>query len=103
MTSEASGIYGLMRAIGQSFGVSLVVTYLNYSTKVHWDGMRSQMTPYNQDIRIFLQHAGQTAHYFFDPTGLHLNSLGIALMTKLVQQQAMVKASAAKVMNEFIT
>ena len=92
LTSEASGIYGLMRAIGQSFGVSLVITYLNYSTKVHWDGMRSQVTPYNQDIRIFLQHAGQTAHYFFDPMGLHLNSLGVALMARLVQQQAMVKA-----------
>ena len=92
LTSEASGIYGLMRAIGQSFGVSLVITYLNYSTKVHWDGMRSQVTPYNQDIRIFLQHAGQTTHYFFDPSGLHLNSLGVALMTRLVQQQSMIKA-----------
>ena len=92
MASEAAGIYSLIRSLGQSFGVSLVITYLNYSTKLHWDGMRSQVTPYNQDIRIFLQHAGQTAHYFFDPLGLHLNSLGIALMTRLVQQQAMVKA-----------
>ncbi len=90
--SEAAGIYGLMRMVGTSFGISLVITYLNHSTKVHWDGMRSQVTPYNQDIRVFLQHAGQTAHYFFDPSGLHLNSLGIALMTRLIQQQAMVKA-----------
>ena len=90
--SESAGIYGLMRSIGTSFGVSLAITYLNYSTKVHWDGMRSQVTPYKQDIRIFLQHAGQTAHYFFDPSGLHLNSLGVALMTRLVQQQSMIKA-----------
>ena len=92
MASEAAGIYSLMRAIGQSFGISLVITYLNYSTKVHWDVMRSQVTPYNEDVRVFLQHAGQTAHYFFDPSGLHLNSLGLTLMGKLVQQQAMVKA-----------
>jgi DHA2 family multidrug resistance protein len=92
MTSEGAGIYSLMRSIGQSFGVSLVITYLNYSTKVHWDGMRSQVTPYNQAIHTFLQHAGQNAHYFFDPSGLHLNSLGLILMTRLVQQQAMVKA-----------
>ena len=92
MVSEAAGIYGLMRMVGTSFGISLVITYLNHSTKVHWDSLRSQLTPYNQDICIFLQHAGQTAHYFFDPSGLHLNSLGIALMTRLIQQQAMVKA-----------
>jgi DHA2 family multidrug resistance protein len=92
MTSEASGVYGLMRSIGMSFGVSLAVTYLNYSTKGHWNGMRSMVTPYNQSIHTFLQHAGQTASYFFDPSGLHLNSLGLALMARLVQQQAMVKA-----------
>jgi hypothetical protein len=57
--------------------------------------MRSQVTPYNQGIRAFLQHAGQISHYFFDPSGLHLNSLGIALMTRLVQQQAMVMAYAS--------
>jgi DHA2 family multidrug resistance protein len=92
MASEAAGIFNLMRSIGLSFGVSLVITYLNYSTKVHWDGMRSMVTPYNQAIDNFLQHTGQTAHYFFDPAGLHLNSLGLALMARLVQQQAMVEA-----------
>ena len=95
MTSEGAGIYSLMRSIGQSFGVSLLITYLNYSAKVHWDGMRSHVTPYNQGIHTFLQHAGQTAQYFLDPSGLHLNSLGIALMTRLVQQQAMVMAYAS--------
>jgi DHA2 family multidrug resistance protein len=92
MASEASGIFNLMRSIGMSFGVSLVVTYLNYSAKVHWDGMRSVVTPYNQGIHAFLQHTGQHALYFFDPSGLHLNSLGIALTARLVQQQAMIKA-----------
>src|ERR1019366_5942089 len=92
MTSEAAGIYGLMRSISLSFGISIAVTYLNYSTKVHWDGMRGMVTPYNQGIHSFLQHTGQTAHYFFDPSGLHLNSLGIALMARLIQQQAMIMA-----------
>ncbi len=92
MTAEAAGIYNLMRSFGSSIGISIAVTYLNYSAKLHWDGMRGMITPYNPNIHHFLQQAGQKAAYFLDPSGLHLNSLGIALMGKLVQQQAMVMA-----------
>lgn len=89
LVSEASGIYNLMRQVGMSFGVSLAVTHLNYSTKVHWDGMRGMVTPYNDVIVTTLPHT------FLDASGLHLNSLGIALMEMLVQQQAMLKGYIA--------
>lgn len=92
MTPEAAGLYNLMRSIGSSIGVSIAVTYLNYSTKVHWDGMRSMVTPYSQGMHNFLQQMGQHSVYFFDPSGRHLNSFGVTLMANLVQQQAMVKA-----------
>lgn len=92
LASEAAGIFSLMRAIGMSIGVSVIVTYLNYSAKVHWDGMRGMVNPYDPSIHTFLEHAGKAAHYFLDSAGLHLNKFGLSLMTGLVQQQAMVKA-----------
>jgi len=91
LTSEASGIFNLMRSIGIAFGVSLAVTSMNYFTKVHWDGMRSMVTPYNQNVYSFLQHAG----LLVDQSGLYLNSLGLELMGNLVQQQAMLKGFAS--------
>lgn len=86
MASEAAGVFGLTRSLGMSFGVSIAVTYLNYSAKVHRDGMRGMVTPYAQGIHESLPQT------FLDSSGLQLNGLGIALMERLVQQQAMVKA-----------
>jgi len=92
MTPEAAGLYSLMRAIGASIGVSIAATYLNYSAKVHWVDMRAMVTPYSQGIHSYLQLLGNNARYFFDASGLHLNGLGAELMTKLINQQAMIQA-----------
>lgn len=60
--------------------------------KVHWVEMRGMVTPYSQGIHSYLQLLGNNARHFFDPSGLHLNSLDAALMAKLISQQAMIQA-----------
>ncbi|MDD5170698.1 MAG: hypothetical protein PHN75_17920, partial [Syntrophales bacterium] len=59
---------------------------------VQWTNMRGMGTPYTQGIHAFLQQAGPNASYYFDPSGLHLNSIGAGLMANLIYQQTMVKA-----------
>lgn len=92
LSSEAAGLYGLMRSVGISFGVAITATYLNYSVKLHWADMRGMVTPYSQNIHNLLQHTGQGARAYYDAAGLHLNSHGLALMSKMVSQQATVQA-----------
>lgn len=92
MAPEAAGIYSLMRSVGMSIGVSIAATYLNYSARVNWADMRGLVNPYNPSIHNNLQLLGQSAAHYFDASGLHLSSFGAALMTKLINQQAMVKA-----------
>lgn len=86
VVSEASGIFNLMRQLGMSFGVSLAVTHLNYSTRVHWNEMRALVTPFHPWLRSSLPNSS------FDASTLQLNGQGFALIETIVQQQAIVKA-----------
>ena len=95
LAPEAAGLYSLMRSLGSSIGISLAATYLNYSIKVNWAELRAVITPFNPHIHEFLRGLGLTAAYFYDASGLHLNSMGAAVLGQVVGVQAMVKGYVA--------
>lgn len=80
MAAEAAGLYSLTRTLGSAIGISVVSTYLSYSTRVNWAELRQYITPYNAHVQQFL-------------APLHLNIHGGAtgVLGQVVQQQASVQ------------
>lgn len=54
MAAEAAGLYSLTRTLGSAIGISVVSTYLSYSTRVNWAELRQYITPYNVHVQQFL-------------------------------------------------
>ncbi len=81
LAPEAAGLYSLMRSVGSAIGISIAATWLNYSARVSWTELGAGITPYSSQVRHFLA-----------PLGLKLDGLGVSVLARVVQQQALVKA-----------
>jgi DHA2 family multidrug resistance protein len=76
--AEAAGIYSLIRAVGSSFGISILATYFSRTTQQSWGLLRGNITPYNNALHAYL-------------APLHLGSQdpkGIAFAARAVLHQA---------------
>jgi MFS transporter, DHA2 family, multidrug resistance protein len=62
---NASGIYNLMRNIGGSFGISIIVTVLSRDAQSHWAGMAAHLSPFNPLLQQRLQamHPALAPHF----------------------------------------
>jgi DHA2 family multidrug resistance protein len=81
LASEAAGLYSLMRSVGSAIGISIAATWLNYSARVSWRELGAGITPFNHQAQQFLA-----------PLGLKLDGMGVTVLARVVQQQALVKA-----------
>ncbi|MGH1470916.1 MAG: DHA2 family efflux MFS transporter permease subunit [Cellvibrionaceae bacterium] len=82
MRMEATPLYNLIRNLGSSLGVSIVITMLSQNSQVNHEGLSSFIEPNNLGIRL-LEEKGS----------IDLGSeAGLALMNELVTQQAVLIA-----------
>jgi MFS transporter, DHA2 family, multidrug resistance protein len=65
--AEAAGIYSLIRAVGSSFGISILATYFSRSTQQSWSLLRGEITPYSESLRAYLSPLHLSAQ---DPQGI---------------------------------
>jgi DHA2 family multidrug resistance protein len=72
--AEAAGIYSLIRAMGSSLGISILVTYFSRDMQQNWSLLRGPITPYNTALRSYLAplHLGTPNSGILDPQGIHI-------------------------------
>ncbi len=72
--AEAAGIYSLIRAMGSSLGISILVTYFSRDMQQNWSLLRGPITPYNTALRSYLAplHLGTPNQGILDPQGIHI-------------------------------
>ena len=54
IAAEAAGIYSLIRALGSSFGISILATYFSRDTQQNWNLLRGQVNVYNDALHAYL-------------------------------------------------
>ena len=59
--TEAAGIFSLMRNIGSSVGISIVMTLLSRNTQINHAEIASRLTPYGENAQQLQQMIGQNA------------------------------------------
>lgn len=81
MRTEAAGIYSLLRTMGGSIGISIVITIVTRRAQIFWTELGSHITPYNPAVYAYLKplHLKPT-----DPLG------GQVLANALAQQAQML-------------
>jgi DHA2 family multidrug resistance protein len=83
--TEAAGIFSLMRNIGSSVGISIVMTLLSRNTQINHAEIASRLTPYGDNTQQMMQMIGQNA------------TAGLAALNGEVTRQA----SAIAFLNDF--
>jgi DHA2 family multidrug resistance protein len=74
--TEAAGIFSLMRNIGSSVGISIVMTLLSRNTQINHAEIASRLTPYGDNAQQVQQMIGQNA------------TTGLAMLNGEVTRQA---------------
>ncbi|HUW76181.1 MAG TPA: MFS transporter, partial [Gallionella sp.] len=54
IAAEAAGIYSLIRALGSSFGISILATYFSRDTQQNWNLLRGQINVYSNAFHAYL-------------------------------------------------
>lgn len=57
---EASGIYGVIRSLGSSFGIAIVGWQIASRIQFHWTALSDHMTPYSANAAAYLAPLGVT-------------------------------------------
>jgi DHA2 family multidrug resistance protein len=83
--TEAAGIFSLMRNIGSSVGISIVMTLLSRNTQINHAEIASRLTPYGENTQQMMQMIGPNA------------ATGLAALNGEVTRQA----SAIAFLNDF--
>jgi len=83
--TEAAGIFSLMRNIGSSVGISIVMTLLSRNTQINHAEIASRLTPYGENTQQMMQMIGPNA------------TTGLAALNGEVTRQA----SAIAFLNDF--
>ncbi|HSX20256.1 MAG TPA: MFS transporter, partial [Gammaproteobacteria bacterium] len=55
LINEASGLYSLMRVLGSSAGISIIITYFTRQTQASWNELGGFINPYNENLTQYLQ------------------------------------------------
>jgi DHA2 family multidrug resistance protein len=80
--NDAAGLFSLMRTIGFSAGISIVVTYFTRQGQVGWNQLGGYLNPYNPNLHAYLQ-----------PLHLHHNDmLGAQVLARELARQAQMQA-----------
>jgi MFS transporter, DHA2 family, multidrug resistance protein len=53
--AEAAGLFSLLRTLGSSVGISLVINFYIRHTQIAWNQMGGMITPYNPAVAQFLK------------------------------------------------
>lgn len=75
--AEASGLFSLLRTLGSSIGISLVITVYTRKGQILWNQLGGFINPYNPALEQYLQHMHMDIH-----SALGLQILGVTLMTQ---------------------
>jgi DHA2 family multidrug resistance protein len=81
LTTEAAGLYSMVRTIGSAVGIAVASTWLGHMTSVNWAELRASITPFSH------QAAGYLARLHGAGQGLDAT-----ILAGVVQQQASVAA-----------
>lgn len=53
--NEAAGLFSLMRIMGASTGVSIIITYFSRRTQICWNQFGGFVNPYNENLDLYLK------------------------------------------------
>lgn len=81
MSAEAAGIYSLMRTVGSSVGISIVVTIMTRETQRAWNSIGSNISLFNPAVQQYLGHLGLTPN---DPGGAAVLGQELARQAQMV-------------------
>ncbi|MHB1942651.1 MAG: DHA2 family efflux MFS transporter permease subunit [Acidiferrobacteraceae bacterium] len=81
-STEAAGLFSLMRTIGSSIGISIVTTAFTQETQVAWNQMGGHINPFNPALKGYLAPLGLTP----DSTG------GVLVLAHELARQAAMRA-----------
>lgn len=81
-SSEAAGLFSLMRTIGSSIGISIVTTAFARETQVAWNQMGGHLNPFNPALGGYLRGLGLSAD----------STAGAAVLARELARQAAMRA-----------
>ncbi len=87
--ANASGLFNMVRTIGGSIGIALLVTFLSRGTQIHQNYLTAHIHPYNPEVWRRLALAGSGAIPGLRGDGVHMESF-LALIYGEVQRQALL-------------
>jgi MFS transporter, DHA2 family, multidrug resistance protein len=87
--ANASGLFNMVRTIGGSIGIALLITFLSRGTQIHQNYLTTHIHPYNPELwqRLALAHSGALPGL---AGGRMLDGSFLALIYREVQQQALL-------------
>jgi DHA2 family multidrug resistance protein len=87
--ANASGLFNMVRTIGGSIGIALLITFLSRGAQVHQNYLTAHIHPYNPELwqRFALAHSGALPETV---GGGMLDGSFLALIYREVQQQALL-------------
>ena len=62
MITEGAGLYSYGRMLGTSIGISLMTTLVTRETHINWSSIGANLTPYSNNLRLWLQLQHSTIH-----------------------------------------
>jgi DHA2 family multidrug resistance protein len=80
-TAEGAGLASLMRALGQSLGISIIATLLSRFGQTEWAMLGGHLNPYNPALQAWLAHNGLQAG---DPMAVTLLSLQLGQQSQML-------------------
>jgi len=81
-SSKASALYSLLRNLGGSIGISILLSYVSRHEQIHQSILAERLTPTNPAYRALLSHYTET----IAGLGNSLSSAGLSAMSRLYQQ-----------------
>lgn len=79
-TNEAAGLFSLMRTIGFSAGISVIITYFTRQSQVSWNQMGAFINVYNPNLNAYLHNIGLQAT---DPLAAKILAIELAKQSQM--------------------
>jgi len=81
LRSEAAGLYSLIRTLGSSIGISIVITYYTRHVQAAWNQMGGSINPYNPQLTAYLQAGNLSLN---DPSTLNILARELGRQAQMV-------------------
>jgi DHA2 family multidrug resistance protein len=82
MKAEAAGIFSLLRTIGSSIGISVIILIFTRHSQIAWNQLGGNINPYNMAVQNYLSPLHLTVY----------QPQGAAVLAELLSQQAQMQA-----------